>query len=57
MLMTEHLVNQMENSKMIPISKVSFLWKNDIQIELCYIATVLAISNDDWDKIDAVVSL
>ena len=49
--MTEHLVNQKENSK------VSFLWKNDIQIELCYIATVLAISNDDWDKIDAVVSL
>ncbi len=42
---------------MISISKVSFLWKNDIQIELCYIATVLAISNDDWDKIDAVVSL
>ena len=42
---------------MIPISKVSFLWKNDIQIELCYIATVLAISNDDRDKIDAVISL
>lgn len=57
MLMTEHLVNQKENSKMIPISKVSFLWKNDIQIELCYIATVLAISNDDRDKIDAVISL
>ena len=41
---------------MIPTKKVSFLWKNDIQIELRYIAAVLAISDNDRDKIDAIIS-
>ena len=36
--------------------KVSFLWENDIQIELRYIAAVLAISDNDRDKIDAIIS-
>lgn len=41
---------------MIPTKKVSFLWENDIQIELRYIAVVLAISDNDRDKIDAIIS-
>lgn len=44
------------SSKMIPTKKVSFLWENDIQIELRYIAAVLAISDNDRDKIDAIIS-
>ena len=36
--------------------KVSFLWENDIQIELRYIAAVLAISDNDRDKIDAIIA-
>jgi len=31
-------------------------WENDIQIELRYIAAVLAISDNDRDKIDAIIS-
>jgi len=34
----------------------SILWENDIQIELRYIAAVLAISDNDRDKIDAIIS-
>ena len=49
-------MNQKESSKMIPTKKVSFLWENDIQIELRYIAAVLAISDNDRDKIDAIIS-
>ena len=41
---------------MIPTKKVSFLWENDIQIELRDIAAVLAISDNDRDKIDAIIS-
>ena len=41
---------------MIPTKKVSFLWENDIQIELRYIVAVLAISDNDRDKIDAIIS-
>lgn len=56
MWIAEPLVNQKESSKMIPTKKVSFLWENDIQIELRYIAAVLAISDNDRDKIDAIIS-
>ena len=36
---------------MIPTKKVSFLWENDIQIELRHIAAVLAISDNDRVKL------
>jgi len=42
----EYIAHNIEVSKMIPTKKVSFLWENDIQIELRYIAAVLAISDN-----------